>query len=213
MRRKALKSWQWHILSLLQYLGHWDDTTPTPCTLMALLLEQYIHLDFLRTNDNQHFSDMDNLLFLSSCNQKCSGAWFVCASLPRPYKYMSNDVNFLCELILLMGATSKTYTLHTPEIHFYHYSLRKDLSPKAITKAFDECSSSSGFISRIFDMTIWSAPHKKMHIRYLNQIYGQTYPSWKVIPSLVTVSGKHYYQCRQGSDQWLLKTTLFKNLE
>ena len=52
-----------------------------------------------------------------------------------------------------------------------------------------------------------------MHIQYLNQIYGQTYPSWKVIPSLVTVSGKNYYQCRQGPDQWLLKTTLFKNLE
>ena len=34
-----------------------------------------------------------------------------------------------------------------------------------------------------------------------------------MIPSLVTVSGKHYYQCRQGPDQWLLKTTLFKNLE
>jgi hypothetical protein len=29
----------------------------------------------------------------------------------------------------------------------------------------------------------------------------------------VTVSGKHYYQCRQGPDQWLLKTTLFKNSE
>jgi hypothetical protein len=27
---------------------------------------------------------------------------------------------FLCELILLMGVTSKTYMLHTPEIHFYH---------------------------------------------------------------------------------------------
>ena len=151
-------------------------------------------------NDNKDLPPMDNLLFLSSRNQKCSGSWFVCASLPRPYKYMSNDVNFLCELILLMGATSKTYTLHTPEIHFYYYSLRKDLSPRAITKAFDECSSSSCFISRIFDMTIQiqCAPHKKMHIQYLNQIYGQTYPSWKVIPSLVTVSGKRYYQCRQG---------------
>jgi len=126
---------------------------------------------------------------------------------------MSKDANFLCELILLMGVKSKTYTLHTPEIHFYYYSLRKDLLPRAITKAFDECSSSSGCISRIFDMTIQSAPHKKMHIRYLNQIYGQTYPSWKVILSLVTVSGKHYYQCRQGPDQWLLKTTLFKNSE
>jgi hypothetical protein len=48
--------------------------------------------------DNQHFSDMDNLLFLSSRNQKCSGSWFICASLPHPYKYMSNDANFLCEL-------------------------------------------------------------------------------------------------------------------
>ena len=73
--------------------------------------------------DNQHFSDMDNLLFLSSRNQKCSGSWFVCASLPRPYKYMSKDANFLCELILLMGVTSNTYTLHTPEIHFYYYSI------------------------------------------------------------------------------------------
>jgi len=52
---------------------------------------------------NQHFSDMDNLLFLASRNQKCSGAWFVCASLPRPYKYMTNDAHFLCELILLIG--------------------------------------------------------------------------------------------------------------
>jgi hypothetical protein len=126
--------------------------------------------------DNQHLSDMDNLFFLS-------GSWFVCASLPRPYKYMSKDANFLCELILLIGVKSKTYTLHTPEIHFYYYSLRKYLLPRAITKAFNECSSSSGFISRIFDMTIQSAPHKKMHIRYLNQIYGQTYPSWKVIQS------------------------------
>ena len=126
---------------------------------------------------------------------------------------MSKDANFLCELILLMGATSKTYTLHSPEIHFYYYSLQKDLSPRAITNAFDECSSSSGFISRIFDMTIRGAPHKKMHIRYLNQIYGRTYPSWKVIQSLVTVSRKHYYQCRQGPDQWLLKTTFIKNSE
>ncbi len=122
--------------------------------------------------DNQHFSDMDSLLFLSSRNQKCFGAWFVCASLPRPYKYMSKDANFLCELILLMGLTSKTYMLHTPEIHFYYYALQNDLSPRAITKAFDECSSTSGCISRIFDMTIRSAPHKKMHIGYLNQIYG-----------------------------------------
>ncbi len=120
--------------------------------------------------DTQHFSDMDNLLFLSSRNQKCSGAWFVCASLPCSYKYMTNNANFLCELILLMGVTPNTYTLHTPEIHLYYYSLQKDLSPRAITKAFDECPSSSGFISRIFDMTIRSAPHKKMHIRYLNQI-------------------------------------------
>ena len=143
-------------------LGRYDSYTLYPDgTLVGTIHPPELAFEHI---DNQHFSDMDNLLFLSSRNQKCSGAWFVCASLPCSYKYMTNNANFLCELILLMGVTSNTYTLHTPEIHFYYYSLRKDLSPRAITKAFDECPSSSGFISRIFDMTIRSAPHKKMHI-------------------------------------------------
>ena len=37
--------WKWHIHSLLLYLGHSEDTTPTHCTLMVLLSEQYIHQD------------------------------------------------------------------------------------------------------------------------------------------------------------------------
>ena len=164
-------------------------------------------------NDNQDLLPMDNLLFLSSRNQKCSGAWFVCASLPRPYKSMTTQPNFLCELILLMGARSNTSTLHKPDIKLYYYSLRKDLSPRAIIDAFDECTSSYCFITRIFDSALQMASHKNMHIRYLNQIYGRTYHSWKVIPSLVTVLGKQYYQCRQGPDQWLVKTTFFKESE
>ncbi len=156
---------------------------------------------------------MDNLLFLSSRNQKCSGAGFVCASLPRPYQHMTNKPNFFCKLILLMGASSNTSSLHNPEIHFYYYSLQKDLSSRAITEAFDECSKSTDFIRRIFDMNLQSAQHKKMHIRYLNQIYGKTFPSWMVIPSLVTVAGKRYHQCRKGPDQWLRKTTLNKESE
>jgi hypothetical protein len=109
-----------------------------------------------------------------------------------------------------MGARSKTSTLHKPDIKLYYYSLRKDLSPRAIIDAFDECTTSYGFITRIFDSSLQMASHKNMHIRYLNQIYGRTYPSWKVIPSIVTVSGKRYYQCRQGPDQWLIKTPFFK---
>jgi hypothetical protein len=143
-------------------LGRYDSYTLYPdSTLVGTIHPPGLAFEHI---DNQHFSDMDNLLFLLSRNQKCSGAWFVCASLPRSYKYMTNNANFLCELILLMGVTSNTYTLHTPEIHFYYYSLRKDLSPRAITKAFDECPSSSGFISKKFDMTIRSTTHKKMHI-------------------------------------------------
>ena len=126
---------------------------------------------------------------------------------------MTTQPNFLCELILLMGARSNTSTLHKPDIKLYYYSLRKDLSPRAIIDAFDECTSSYCFITRIFDSALQMASHKNMHIQYLNQIYGRTYPSWKVIPSLVTVSGKRYYQCRQGPDQWLVKTTFFKESE
>jgi hypothetical protein len=145
---------------------------------------------------------MDNLLFISSRIQRCAGAWFVCASLPRPYKYMTSEQNFLCELILLMGVRSSMSSLHDPQIHIYFYSVQKDLSPTAIMEAFDECSSSSAFIRRIFDTTLWCSMHKTMHIRYLNHIYGQTFPSWKITPSIVKISVECYYQCRQGPDHY-----------
>ena len=151
----------------------------------------------------------DNLVFLSSRNQKCSGGGFICASLPRAFKYMTSKPNFPCELILLMGVRSNTSTLHNPDIKLYYYSLRKDLSRRAIMDAFDECPNSTSFISRIFDLSIQVAPHNKMHIRYLNQIYGPSYPTWKVLPSLVTVGGKRYHQCRPGPDQWLVRTKFF----
>ena len=76
-----------------------------------------------QVNGNPNLSAMDNLLFLSSCNQRCAGAWFVCASLPRPYKYMTSEQNFLCELILLMGARSSMSSLHDPQINIYFYSV------------------------------------------------------------------------------------------
>ncbi len=56
-----------------------------------------------QVNGNPNLSAMDNLLFLSSRNQICAGAWFVCAPLPRPYKYMMSERNFLCELIFAHG--------------------------------------------------------------------------------------------------------------
>ena len=52
--------------------------------------------------------------------------------------------------------------------------------------------------------------HKTMHNRYLNQIYGRTFPSWKITPSIVKISGECYYQCRQGPNLWLLQTSFLK---
>jgi hypothetical protein len=77
--------------------------------------------------------------------------------------------------------------------------------------AFDECPNSTSFILRTFDSSLQMAPHTKMHIRYLNQIYGQAYPTWEVLPSLVTVAGKRYHQCRPGPDQcgWSLVRNKF----
>ncbi len=118
-----------------------------------------------------HLSAIDNLLFLLSHNQRCAGAWFVCASLPCPYKCMTSEQNFLCEFILLMGARSITSSLHDPQTHLYFYSVQRVLSPTAITEAFEECSSSSAFICRISDTTLWCSMHKTMYIGYLNQIY------------------------------------------
>ena len=65
----------------------------------------------------------DCILFLSSRNQKCSGKWFICANLLQPYRGMAAGSRFLCELILLMGATSNMSTLLKPHIILHYYSL------------------------------------------------------------------------------------------
>jgi hypothetical protein len=50
-----------------------------------------------------------------------------------------------------------------------------------------------------------------MHIRYLNQIFGPTISSWNATkPSLAPVSGKEFYQCREGPDRWPLKSSSHK---
>jgi hypothetical protein len=117
-------------------------------------------------NETQCLSAMDNLLFLSSRNQSCTGSWFVWASFPCPYKCIKSNHNFICELILLMGAKSTPFSLHDPQIHLYFYSVQRDLSLTAITEAFQECSGSSDFICRIFDHTLQCSKYKSMHIQY-----------------------------------------------
>ena len=153
----------------------------------------------------------DHILFLSSRNQKCSGKWFICANLLQPYRGMATGSRFLCELILLMGATSNTSTLLQPDIILHYYSLRNDLSPTAFLQAFRECPRSSSFVSNLFDMNLKSTCYSKMHIWYLNQIFGPTISSWRAaIPSLAPVNGKQFYQCREGPDQWSIKLSSHK---
>ena len=69
----------------------------------------------------------DHILFLSSRNQKCSGKWFICANLLQPYRGMATGSRFLCELILLMGATSNTSTLLQPDIILHYWVLLKSI--------------------------------------------------------------------------------------
>ena len=160
---------------------------------------------------NRNEIPSDCILFLSSRNQKCSGKWFICANLLQPYRGMATGSRFLCELILLMGATSNTSTLLKPHIILHYYSLRNDLSPTAVLQAFRDCPRSSSFVSNLFDMNLKSACYSNMHIRYLNQIFGPTISSWRAaIPSLAPVFGKQFYQCREGPDQWSLKLSSHK---
>jgi hypothetical protein len=82
-------------------LGRYDSYTLYPDgTLVGTIHPPGLAFEHI---DNQHFSDMDNLLFYHHTTKKCYRAWFVCASLPRSYKYMTNNAHFLCELILLIG--------------------------------------------------------------------------------------------------------------
>ena len=160
---------------------------------------------------NRNEIPSDCILFLSSRNQKCSGKWFICANLLQPYRGMAAGSRFLCELILLMGATSNMSTLLKPHIILHYYSLRNDLSPTAVLQAFRDCPRSSSFVSNLFDMNLKSACYSNMHIRYLNQIFGPTISSWRAaIPSLAPVFGKQFYQCREGPDQWSLKLSSHK---
>ena len=149
----------------------------------------------------------DHILFLSSHNQKCWGKWFICANLLQPCRTIATGSRFPCQLILLLGATSNTSTLLQPKIILHYYSLRKDLSSTAVLQAFK----SSSFVSNIFDMNLKSACYSNMHIRYLNQIFGPTISSWNATkPSLAPVSGKQFYQCREGPDRWPLKSSSHK---
>ena len=148
----------------------------------------------------------NNLVFISSRNQQQSrGAFFICASLPRPYKRIKPSTKeFECDLILLLGAKSVSTSLFHPKILLYYYSLRKGLSPTAITDAFNNHTDPSDFIRCIFDTTTLKyKPHKSMHIRYLNQIHGRTLSLWNIEHNTAPVDGKLYYQCSRGPDKWL----------
>ena len=54
-------------------------------------------------------------------------------------------------------------------------------------------------------MSLKSASYMNMHLRYLNQIHGPSMSSWRTVPSVVSISGRHFYQCRRGPDQWTFK--------
>ena len=68
-----------------------------------------------KVNNKPDPTQNNNILFISSRNQQCSGFWFVCASLPKPYKSMKTSVLFAAELILLMGVRYVTTTLYRPD--------------------------------------------------------------------------------------------------
>ena len=67
-------------------------------------------------NKDPRLTVEDNILFLSSRNQRCKCKWFVSALLKLKYHSYHPGESFHCHLILVMGIKSLAKSMMDPEV-------------------------------------------------------------------------------------------------
>ena len=150
-------------------------------------------------NNVNHPTDMT---FLSSRNQLCRGSWFIAALLPTKFNTMKTGVVFRSQLVLVMGTQVTAKSLLQRNVLIYYYKIRPNLSVGTITDLFESSPTKTTFISTLFEPLLTVGSESTTHLRYLNQIAGPTLLSWNILPSIATVDGVSYHQCREGPDSW-----------
>jgi hypothetical protein len=92
--------------------------------------------------------------------------------------------------------------------------MRLHLGKTTITNLFASNPTPKDFVSNLFDSTIHvGSLETTRRIRFLNQISGPTLVGWKLSNGTTVVNGTTYYQCRKGPDQWLDRSSNFKDSE
>jgi hypothetical protein len=86
-----------------------------------------------RVNKDPRLTVEDNILFLSSRNQRCKGKCFKSAMLERQYHSYCSGESSQCHLILVMGVKSLAKSLMNPEITVFYCKLRNDLGQLTIS--------------------------------------------------------------------------------
>ena len=148
-----------------------------------------------RLNKDPQLTVDNNILFLSSRNQRCKGKWFVSALLERSYHSYHLRESFHCHLILVMEVKSLAKSLMDPEVMVFFYKLRNDLGNLTISDKIKSSHNPEEFIRKAFHPLLEQSLASKLCIRYLNQISGPSFTCWDVKPSIEIVDGVEYYQC------------------
>ena len=168
---------------------------------------------WLVNNDSNQSTNTDEMIFISSRNQRCRGRWFVAAILPCRFQSLKIGASYQCQLVLVMGAKVTATSLMNRDVKIYYYKMRGDLSHTAITDLLDSSPSPKQFVTNLFESSLSEGLEKHTRIRFLNQISGPSLAGWKLVDSTTMVDGSQYFQCRRGPDQWLDRAPINKYSE
>ncbi len=121
-------------------------------------------------NKDHQLTVDDNILFLSSRNQRCKGKWFVSALLEHEYHSYHPGESFHCHLILVMGVKSLAKSLMDPEVTVFYHKLHDDLGQLTIPEMIKSSHNPEHFIRQAFHPLLEQSLARKLYRRYLNQI-------------------------------------------
>ena len=163
--------------------------------------EGYMHppgVAYLADTNPKSYVDVD-MVFLSSRNQQCRGKWHICAASVVPFASHAPHSTIICNLILLLGVES--FKSRPPRIQFHYYRWRNTLGKHhSLNQAMKACRTPI----KLFEETITTADHGKIHIRFLNQISGRVFKQWKHKFECASLYGSLWHEIGPGPNQWML---------
>ena len=133
-----------------------------------------------RVNKDPRLTVDDNILFLSSRNQRCKGKWFVSVLLKHKYHSYHPGESFHCHLILVMGVKLLAKSLMDPEVKVFYYKLRNDLGHLTIPDMIKSSRNPEEFIHQAFHLLLGQGPSMIKRILSNNRVHPEHYHAdWK----------------------------------